>query len=242
MRASLAVTLGLWILGSSVPGVSNESATRLDQAMVIHGIDAAVKYRVDHIAGYTAMEQYKVFRSNDEKNPVAAMTVKTTYKRESGKDYQIVAEDGSSVIRHMGLYPILDREKEINLPGNVQKAWITSANYDMAIKQGLTQIGGRDCVEVAIHPKDKAPNLIDGTIWVDAKDFTIVRLEGVSSKAPSMFAGATHMMRDYADLSGFSMATHARAESNTFLYGKTVVTIDYSSYQILLADGTHLGE
>ena len=28
------------------------------------------------------------------------------------------------------------------------------------------------------------------------------------------------------------MATHARAESSTFLYGKTVVTIDYMGYQI----------
>lgn len=241
MKASLAASLGLWILGSSLPGTADVPAANPDQTAVIRGIDAAVKYRVDHIAGYTAMEQYKVFRGGDEKNPVATMTVKTTYKRDTGKNYQVVSEDGSSVIRHMGLYPILDREKEINLPGNVQKAWITSANYDMALKPGMQQVGGHDCLEVAIHPKDKAPNLIDGTIWVDAKDFTIVRLEGVSSKAPSIFAGPTHMMRDYADLYGFSMATHARAESNTFLYGKTVVTIEYSGYQILMADGTHVG-
>jgi hypothetical protein len=76
--------------------------------------------------------------------------------------------------------------------------------------------------------------LIVGTIWVDAKDYTIVRLEGISSKAPSVFAGITHVMRQYANVSGFSMATHARAESTTFLYGKTVVTIDYSDYDIQL--------
>lgn len=242
LRSSTASALALGILSGSFSCAITASAETPDSAAVIRGIDGAVKYRIDHIAGYTATEQYKVFRGSDEKNPVAAMTVKTTYKRDSGKDYQIVSEDGSTVIRHMGLYPILDREKEINLPGNVQKAWITSANYDMSVKPGLQQIAGRDCFEVAIHPKDKAPNLIDGTIWVDAKDFTIVRLEGVASKAPSIFAGATHMTRDYADLNGFSMATHARAESNTFLYGKTVITIDYIGYQIVLADGTHVGE
>ena len=241
MRASLAAALGLWIAGSSLFCAAEAPAAKLDQAAVIRGIDAAVKYRIDHISGYTVTEQYKVFRGGDEKNPVAAMTVKTTYKRESGKSYQIVSEDGSTVIRHMGLYPILDREKEINLPGNVQKAWINSSNYEMTLKPGLQQMGGRDCLLVEIHPKEKAPNLIDGTVWVDAKDFTIVRLEGTASKAPSIFAGTTHMMRDYTDMYGISMATHARAESSTFLYGKTVVTIDYIGYQIQMADGTHSG-
>jgi hypothetical protein len=42
------------------------------------------------------------------------------------------------------------------------------------------------------------------------------------------------MMRQYAKVSGFAMATHARAASNRFLFGKTVVTIDYSEYQIQL--------
>ena len=40
------------------------------------------------------------------------------------------------------------------------------------------------------------------------------------------------MMRQYANIDGFSMATHARAESSTFLYGRTVVTIDYTNYNI----------
>ena len=131
------------------------------------------------------------------------------------------------MIRSLGLDPILQREKEINLPGNVEHSWITSANYEMTLKPGSIQLlDGRNCLVLAINPKRKAPNLIIGTIWVDAKDYTIVRLEGIASKAPSVFAGATHMMRQYANIDGFAMATHARAESSTFLYGRTVVKID----------------
>jgi hypothetical protein len=73
---------------------------------------------------------------------------------------------------------------------------------------------------------------------VDAKDYTIVRLEGVASKAPSVFAGVTHMMRQYALVQGFSMATHAHAESSTFLYGRMVVAIDYSNYEIEVRTGS----
>lgn len=205
-----------------------------DQQAVIRGIDAAVLFRINKVAGYTVTERYAVYRGNDETHPVASMTVKTAYRRESGKSYEVVSSSGSAIIRKFGLDPILEREKEINLPGQVEHSWITSANYDMTLKPGLQTLDGRACYVLAINPKRKAPNLIVGSIWVDTKDYTIVRLEGVSSKAPSIFAGTTHMARDYKDVNGFSMATHARAESSTMFYGKTVVTIDYSGYNIQL--------
>ena len=80
----------------------------------------------------------------------------------------------------------------------------------------------------------EAPNLINGTIWVDAGDGTLVQIDGIASKNPSAFSGTTHMMRQYTNISGYSMATHARAESDSFLFGRTVVTIDYSEYQLQL--------
>jgi hypothetical protein len=212
-------------------------AQQLDQAAVIRGVDAAVLSRVNRIAGYTVTEHYAVYRGADETHSVAEMTVKTTYRRETGKSYEVVSQGGSAIIRRLGLDPILDSEKDINRPENVEHSWISSENYDMTLKPGTQIQDGRECLVLAINPKRKAPNLIVGTLWVDAKDYTIVRLEGVASKAPSVFAGTTHMMRQYEQVEGFAMATHARAESSTFLYGKTVVTIDYTGYDIQVRPG-----
>ena len=39
--------------------------------------------------------------------------------------------------------------------------------------------------------------------------------------------------RDYQQLDGFSMAREARSESKNFLFGTTVLKIDYENYQIL---------
>jgi outer membrane lipoprotein-sorting protein len=228
--------LGAMVLWSAI-GIGWAAASEANQAAVIPQIDAAVQMRVNRIAGYTVTEHYAVFRGKDETHSVAEMTVKTTYRKETGKSYQVLSTGGSSLVRKLGLDPLLENERQINLPGNVEHSWITSANYEMTLKPGTVMVDGRECLVVAIHPKRKAPNLIEGKVWVDAKDYTIVRLEGVSSKAPSVFAGVTHMMRQYANVDGFSMATHARAESNTFLYGRTVVTIDYSGYQIELRPG-----
>ena len=205
-----------------------------DEATAIRRVDAAVLERVNRIAGYTVTEHYAVYRGKDETHPVAEMTVKTTYRRETGKSYQVVSQSGSSLIRRLGLDPLLEREKEINQPNEVAHSWITSENYNMKLKPGTETLNGRECLEFAITPKRKAPNLVAGSLWVDAKDYTIAKLEGVASKTPSVFAGETHMMRQYAYVDGFSMATHARAESTTFLYGKTVVTIDYIGYQLEL--------
>jgi hypothetical protein len=41
-------------------------------------------------------------------------------------------------------------------------------------------------------------------------------------------------MRHYANVNGYAMATNARAVSESFLLGRTVVTIDYRDYQIQL--------
>jgi hypothetical protein len=220
-----------FLLAAGVGLVAGQ-AQQQEQTAVIRQVDAAVMSRVNAIAGYTATEHYAVYRGSDETHPVAEMTVRTTYRRETGKSYQVLSQNGSALLRRLVLEPILEREHEINLPGNVEHAWINSANYEMTVKPGPQMLDGRPCWVLAINPKRKAPNLIAGAEWVDAEDGSIVRLEGVASKAPSVFAGETHVTRQYTIVDGFSMATHARAESQTLLYGKTVVAIDYGGYQI----------
>jgi hypothetical protein len=232
MRRSSKKWAAAGVLGLSISAVRGSGIPQPDPASVVQAIDRAVMFRVNHIAGYTVTEHYAVFRGKDETHPVAEMTVRTTFRKESGKSYQVLATGGSAVIRRLGLDPLLESEKTINLPANVARSWITSANYEMVVSNGSAMLDNRPCFVLAIHPKRKATNLIEGRLWVDAKDSTIVRLEGTATKAPSVFAGSTHMMRQYAPIDGFAMATHARAESNTFLYGRTVITIDYTGYQI----------
>ena len=39
-------------------------------------------------------------------------------------------------------------------------------------------------------------------------------------------------MRQYIEVSGYSMARHARAETRSSLFGRTVVVIDYGEYRL----------
>lgn len=220
-------------------GIAAATGQQVDTTTILQKVDAAVKARVDGIEGYTVTEHYAVFRNNDETHPVAEMTVKTTYKRETGKSYAILSQSGSSVIRNMVLSAILDNEKHVNEPGVREGAWITTANYLMQVKPGgIQKIDGRDCVALSLTPRRKEPYLLEGTLWVDAKDGKIVRVEGKASKSSSVFTGPTQMARQYANVGGFAQATHARAQSDSFLFGLTIVAIDYRDYQIQLRPGS----
>jgi outer membrane lipoprotein-sorting protein len=228
-RAIAAVFFLVWL------GAATVAAQQPDPASVIAQVDAAVKARIDHIESYTVTEHYAVYRGKDETHPAAEMTVQTLYRQDSGKSYTILSESGSEFIRYHVLRTLLDNEKTINLPSAVEHSWFTSANYEMQLKPGGIQLlDGRECLALAIHPKHKATNMIEGTLLVDAKDGSIVQLNGTATQSASIFTGAAQVMRHYVDINGFSMATQARAVSDSFLLGRTTVTIDYRDYQIQL--------
>jgi len=228
-QAVAAVFSLIWL------GTAAIAAQQPDSASVIALVDAAVKDRIDHVESYTVTEHYAVFRGKDETHPAAEMTVQTLYRKDSGKSYTILSESGSEFIRNHVLRTLLDNEKNLNLPGTVERSWFTSANYEMQLKPGGIQLlNGRECLTLAIAPRRKATNMIAGTLWVDAKDGSIVQIVGTATQSPSIFTGAAQVMRLYASVNGFAMATQARAVSDSFLLGRTTVTIDYRDYHIQL--------
>jgi len=206
-----------------------------NSAAVVSSVDTAVASRSENVLGFTDIEHLVVYRRGDNTHPAAEATVRDTYKKGLGKTYTILSQSGSTILLRFGLRPLLDNEQIINQPGNVEKSWFTSANYVMTLKAGgIHKLDGRDCVALDIKPKAQAPNLIIGTIWVDALDGTLLKVDGVASKNPSPWSGTTHMMRQYSIINGYSMAMHARAESDSMLFGRTVVTIDYSDYKLVM--------
>lgn len=226
--------LGIALCGSTT--ARNQPSQLPDAATVIRGIDAAVQDRVDSVMEFTDIEHYAVFRGKDQTHPVAEMTVKDSYRKGAGKTYTILSQSGSGIVFRFGLKPLLDREKDINEPANVARSWFNSTNYSMTPKlDKIERLRERDCIAVAVTAREKAPNTINGTIWVDRKDYSLTQIEGVASKNPSTFAGTTHMTREYEQIDGFPMATHARAESSSLFFGRTVVTIDYTDYRLRLS-------
>lgn len=207
-----------------------------DVFTVIRGIDSSVKDRLDRLAGYTVTEHYAVFRGHDTSKPTAEMLVRTTYRKEAGKSYEILSQSGSSLWRNEVLKTLLENEQRMSRPGNVETALINSSNYEMKLDNNPAQmLNGRQCLVLDITPRRKSQYLFKGQLWVDAHDYAIVQLKGTAAKSAIFIANAAEVTRQYAEVENLPMATHAEAVSGSALLGQTVVKVDYSGYQMQLS-------
>jgi hypothetical protein len=231
IRLQRAIPALLLVLALAAGCVTAGAQQRTPQEAVAQ-VDAAVRQRAERLASYIVVEHYAIYRGSEQSRPVAEMTVKATFRHESGKSYQILSESGSGAVLRFGLHPLLEHERELNQPRNRELSLFTSANYRMEPRPGTEQRNGRNCTVISIFPRRHGTNLLKGTLWVDSQDGSIVHVEGVGSKNPSLLSGPARMTRDYAPQQGFTMALHARAESDTFMFGRIVVVIDYSDYKI----------
>ena len=237
LRRLLFAKFAFAFLASYHPFASAQTLAQQPQDIgsVVRGVDASVKSRIDRLAGYTVTEHYAVFRGKDEAHPAAEMLVKTTYTRQTGKSYEIVTQSGSSLWRNEVLHTLLDNEKRMSQPGNVETALIDSANYDMKLDASpRDRLNGRDCLVLDITPRHNSEYLFRGRLWVDAQDFAIVQLKGTAAKSAFFLASAAEVSRQYSELDALPMATHAEAVSGSALLGQTTVKIDYSNYQLQL--------
>lgn len=235
LAASFALPVILFLALIPVTAFAEQSG----QPLLLQRVDASVARRETNLLGYTAIEHYSVFRNTDSA-PIADMVVKTTYRQESGKSYQILSESGSEILRKELLDRMLDSERSITQPAARSRALIDSANYSMAARDEVT-IDGRPCAELQIQPRRAESYLFKGSLWVDSRDGSIVRLKGVTSKPASVFAGPTKVSRQYTMLDGYPMATHADAMTSVMFLGQLRIAIDYSNYQLSLTPSPAAG-
>lgn len=189
---------------------------------VIRGVDQAELSREMNLSGYSVTEQYIVHNSRFQAD--AAMTVEAIYRRVAGKSYSVASRSGSSVLQTRVLDKLLTEEAEMSRGATRQQALVTSANYKMRLI-AEEAIRGRNCKVLELVPRLKSPHLLNGRAWVDANDYSLVRIEGKPTASPSFLAGRPMITRDDEQIEGFSLATRSHALSDSFLLGETELTI-----------------
>jgi hypothetical protein len=225
--------VAFFLQAPSARALQTQPPTLPSPAEIIQRIDRAVQVRTQAVAAYTVQELYTLYRNSDA-SPTVQVTVKTTYNRETGKDYTVVSQTGSSFYRNTVIDRILANEKEMAKASNRDSVVLTSANYIFTPQPGIVTQNGRPCVIVDLKARRKTSFLFNGRGWFDAADFTLVHIEGSPAASPSFFAGQTSGFRDYTKVDGFSMAQRADVRAHSFLFGDTHLQIEYSNYQIQL--------
>ena len=198
---------------------------------VITHVGAVIRARFEHIAKYVVREHYAVYR-NGAAETAAEQTVQVTYQKSTGITYTTVSRVGSSMWLNRAIEPALESEREVNDVTMRHQVMLTAENYEFEVDPARDSVNGRDCFVLDLKPRRKSPYLLNGKAWVDAKTYLLVRIRGTQSRSTSLLAGVPLITRDFAPISGFAMVVHEEIEAHTFLFGQTVIKIDYDGYDI----------
>ena len=177
------------------------------------------------LGGYTATRHYVVIH----KRARAEMIVELTCASDGVKRFAILSEEGSYPIRKLVFHRMLKEEAEASSPDTRKTTRITPANYDFRLT-GKGLIEGRPAYVLQITPKHDSRFLIDGSIWVDADDYSIVRIEGRPARNPSFWTRSVHFVHTYQKIGPFWFAASTHSVSDIRIYGSAEVPIENSGY------------
>jgi len=108
----------------------------------------------------------------------------------------------------------------------------TAANYKFSYK-GLQSVNGRTLHEFQLKPRRRRVGLLKGNLFLDAYTGSLVHLEGVPSKSPSVFLSKIRVSQDFADFGPFTLPVHLHSEAKASIVGRTIVDVYQRDYQVV---------
>jgi hypothetical protein len=108
---------------------------------------------------------------------------------------------------------------------------ITPANYTFKMV-GQNALNAGPAYVLEITPKTENRYLIEGKIWVNAKDYSIVRVEGRPSRDPSFWVHNVHFVHTYQRVGHFWFASSTHSTSEVRIFGRSELTIEDSDYAL----------
>jgi hypothetical protein len=173
--------------------------------------------------------QYRGFPSDRE----AQMVVNVTYHAPT-KEFHVVSQTGSKFIIDHVLKKLLEGEQEAADDENRRYTALNTENYDFTSAGYEATPDGAQYV-LNLLPKTKNKYLYRGKIWVDAKDFAVVRIEGEPAKNPSFWIKKTEVAHRYIKVNDFWLPAENHTESVIRLGGRAILSIEYKDYRITKA-------
>ena len=176
----LPTLLALMLIAQDTPDAAAlPSADEVVAKMVQHDDE-----RRAALQGYTGVRRYVLENSKHHKQ--AEMLVRMVYHKDGSKEFEVESCTGWGGARQHVFPRLLEAESEASRPGSPENSRMTPENYSFAMLR-VDQVDGRKTYVIEVAPKKQKKYLMRGTIWVDAEDFAIVRMEGEPAKNPSFW-------------------------------------------------------
>jgi hypothetical protein len=229
MRLQQIAVICALIQTVAATGTSDGDLALSREQQIVNGIDLAQAAREERLAKYSVTERYVL--QNSHFSAPAEMTAIATYEKAMGREYRVVSRSGPAFLQVRVLDRILNEQAEMSRGLARKSALLNSANYRMKLF-GEETLDGHVCDVMELMPRKKSTHVLSGKAWFDAESHHLRRIEGTQTASSSFWVGHPLILRDYEQIGDFTMAVRSRAHSQSFLLGRTDLTIEYSDYEI----------
>jgi hypothetical protein len=213
------------------------SATDLSQRLAARNAE-----RSQHLLSFKSKRHYNLEYSGFPSARNAEMNVSASYRAPGTKKLTIVSESGSKLILNHVLHRLLESEEEsAGDDTNRNAVLLTPDNYQFSLR-GCDTAAGRDLYVMDVQPLRDNRFLYRGTIWVDAQDFAVVRIDGEPARNPSFWTKRSKIHHEYRKIGDFYVPAFNETVTETRLGGHAVLTIRYESYKLDSVGGKQIVE
>jgi outer membrane lipoprotein-sorting protein len=164
----------------------------------------------------------------------AEMVVSVSYQAPNSKTFSVVSQSGSKFVIDHVFKKLLEGEQEAANEENLRNTALSAENYEFTLAG--YEVGPEGAVYVLnLLPRTRNKFLYRGKIWVDAKDFAVVRIEAEPARNPSFWIKKTEVRHKYIKVNDFWLPAENHTESVIRLGGRATLSIEYKDYRITKA-------
>jgi hypothetical protein len=183
--------------------------------------------RSENLKYFTSLRHYHLDFHGLGRSLTADMHAKVTYSAGAGKTFQVIDQSGSRVLLNHVLLKLLETEEE---DSRQQNTALTPSNYDFVFETEASE-NGRPVYEFSVAPKVDNKLLYRGKIWIDARDYAVIRVEAQPAENPSFWIRSTEIHHSYVKIGDFWLPQTNTSVSKVRFGGTAILTIDYGTYQ-----------
>ena len=193
------------------------------------------RLREARLQQYSVPSTYRVV--NDKGEVRAEAQVMLRYRAPDTKEFTIVTESGSGLIRSRVFKPLMEVEVETAAGRSRYDSAITSNNYTFELL-GEEKVDGILCFVVQTTAKRADKYLFNGKVWIHATEFAVVQIAGQPAKKPSFWFKRVEFVRRYQKIKDFWLPLKNESITQVRGFGINILTINYDQFDITEVGGT----
>jgi hypothetical protein len=235
------ILLVLFYIGQSQPVNAQQSCASIAVAtipltgeQVVENLVGMNLERARALHGYQVTETYGLKYRGFLGTRNAEMVLDAKYQSPGTETFTIRSATGSTAIRDKVFKKLLRAEEEVLGAEARRHTALDRNNYDFALVGCETTPSGSTYV-LRVTPKREGKFLYRGRIWVNARDFAVVRIEAEPAKHLSFWIKSTTFDRSYEKVGDFWLPARNHSFSRIRFGGHAELSIQYTSYLIMSA-------